>query len=134
MENTDTEKTYNWNDKTILVAEDTEFNFYLIRAILVKTLVNIIWAKNGQEAINKYNENKVDLILMDIRMPIKDGYEASTEIKKINASIPIIAQTAYGFEEHREKILSAGFDELILKPILPDLLLDIIDKFFNTKT
>ncbi len=109
---------YDWTGKTILIAEDDEANFLLLKKSLEKTNVEIIHAENGKEAIKYYKMNPdVDLILMDIRMPIMDGIEATTQIKQINPNIPIIVQTAFTMSTEKEKSFKAGCDDYISKPI-----------------
>jgi PAS domain S-box-containing protein len=106
-----------WKDKVVLVVEDEDSNYFLINRMLRRTGVTMLWAKNGKEAIDIVNSRKVDAILMDIRMPVMDGYEATQEIKKLRKDIPIIAQTAYALKGEREKSLAAGCDAYISKPI-----------------
>ena len=106
---------------TILVAEDEEVNFIYIETLFrneSNTDYKILRAKNGKEAIDICKVNtKIDLVLMDIKMPIVNGYEAAGEIKKINPSLPVIAQTAYSTAKDKEKALSSGCDDFISKPI-----------------
>ena len=111
----------------ILVAEDEEYNFTLVKYILQKEGMEVLWAKNGEEALEfvKNKEHKIDLIMMDIKMPIMNGIDATKSIKKINSKIPIIAVTAYAMEEDREICLNAGCDEFITKPINKQHLLNI---------
>ncbi|MBN2519961.1 MAG: response regulator, partial [Bacteroidales bacterium] len=119
-----------WNDKTILVVDDLDYNYELIVTALKRTKANLLRASDGNEAVEicKKNNN-IDLILMDIRMPVMDGYEATREIKKINDHIPIIAQTAYAMFEEREKSLMVGCNDYITKPISKKFLLEVIDKY-----
>ncbi len=118
---------YNWSDKTILIAEDEEYNFFLIHEILTDTNANLIHAKNGREAIEFCQQNaEIVLILMDIKMPEIDGYEASKIIKSFRPELPIIAQTAYAMSEDRTKALNAGCDNYISKPLNKDRLLNMI--------
>ena len=104
--------------KTILVAEDEVFNFLLIEQLLKNLGLKIIHAKDGQETVEicKSNPN-IDLILMDIKMPIMDGHEAAKQIKKLRPDLPIIAQSAYALENEKEKFSGDCFDEYITKPI-----------------
>lgn len=105
----------------ILVAEDEEINFMLVNSILSRFEPYnflITRAENGQEAVTICQENEhIDLILMDIRMPIMDGYEATGKIKKMRPKIPIIAHTAYSSEKDIQSALQAGCDTVIRKPI-----------------
>ncbi len=111
-------KEYNWKNKVILVAEDEEVNFRFLEAVLSRTDVQLINAVNGRQAVDLVkNINKIDLILMDIKMPEMNGYDATREIKKIKPDIPIIAQTAFSMKNDREKSLDAGCDDYIPKPI-----------------
>jgi PAS domain S-box-containing protein len=104
--------------KTILVAEDDKINFMLVREILARTGIKILWAINGEEAVEACQSNdNIDLILMDIKMPLMDGFEAMKIIKEIRPSIPVIALTAYADDTDREKILSEGFVAHVSKPI-----------------
>lgn len=121
---------YIWEGKTILIAEDEEANFLFLKAALSKTKAKILWARNGKEALNIINSNeKVDLILMDIKMPEMNGIEASTKIKQINNNIPIIAQTAYASEEDIEKYVEAGCSDCLPKPFTKEKLLKIISRY-----
>lgn len=123
---------FSWEKKRILVAEDEETNFLFIEAILEDTKVNLLWAKNGLEAIQKFKENEVDLILMDIKMPEMDGLTATSEIRKISKQVPIIAQTAYAMSEDKNKCMYAGCNDYLTKPINHRLLLNTIDRFLSS--
>jgi len=112
---------------TLLIAEDIESNYSLIEAMLRKTGAHLLWAKSGEEAIRLASENpEVSLILMDIRMPGINGYEATRSIKKIRPKLKIIAQTAYTMPEEIEKCIEAGCDGYISKPISKIKLYDVI--------
>ncbi|MDD2563893.1 MAG: ATP-binding protein [Salinivirgaceae bacterium] len=112
----------------ILIAEDESNNYKYLYQLLFKYNVNISWAKNGQEAINLCNIKDFDVILMDIKMPIVDGYKATKIIKATFPTIKIIAQTAYAGKTELEKVLEAGCDDYIVKPINPNKL---ISKLFS---
>ena len=119
-----------WQGKTILIAEDVEANYLYLKSVLKKTQTNIIWAKDGEEALKLAIESpKVDLILMDIKMPKMDGVEAAKKIKEHNPDQIIIAQTAYARPEEKIKIYNKNFDEYISKPINPDNMLIILERF-----
>ncbi len=121
---------YNWEGKTFLVAEDEEDNFRYIEVALSLSNASLIWARDGKEAIEIFKKvNNIDLVLMDIKMPLLDGYSATREIKKIDSSVPVIAQTAYALSEEKEKSLAAGCDDYIAKPISYEDLLSTIHKF-----
>jgi len=117
---------------TILVVEDVEFNYLLIEEILAPTLAGIIWAKNGAEAVKIVKDKThIDLILMDVKMPVMNGYDASKLIVNINPNIPIIAQTAYAIKGDRKKIFEDGFKGYISKPIDKMVLYQILYKFLQ---
>jgi two-component system, cell cycle response regulator DivK len=127
-------KDYAWELKTILIAEDEETNYLFVEAILEDTRANLIWAKNGSEAVEKFSQQDVDLILMDIKMPEMDGLTATRKIRLQSESVPIIAQTAYAMSEDKMKCLNAGCNDYLTKPINHKLLLSTIDKFFAKTT
>ena len=125
----------NWEEKSIVVVDDTEINFVLIRTQLRKTRANIIWLKNGKEAIEFVQQQKnVDLILMDIRMPVLDGIQATQEIKRIAPDIPIVIQTASVMGDAYNDISSSDCDDVIFKPIVSANLIEIINKQFIKKS
>jgi CheY-like chemotaxis protein len=127
-------EVYAWNFKKILIAEDEETNYLFIEAILEDTNAILIWARNGLEAVDKFNQcQDIDLILMDIKMPEMDGLTATKTIRKINHHVPIIAQTAYAMSEDKSKCINAGCNDYLTKPINHKLLLATIGKYF-TKT
>ncbi len=108
----------NWSKRTILVVDDVVQNFIYLKGLLQHTKSNIIWVKNGKEAVDICRENKsIDLILMDIKMPIMDGFEASEIIKKENPNIYIIAQTAFSNLEDKQRCLDTLCDGYLKKPI-----------------
>jgi len=115
------------NNKIILIAEDNELNYLLVREIFFNYNIKLLRAWNGKEAVEIFTQEKrMDLILMDLKMPIMDGYEALKQIKSINPQIPVIAQTAYASDTDLEEIKSAGFDAFITKPISEDKLVQMI--------
>jgi signal transduction histidine kinase/ligand-binding sensor domain-containing protein/CheY-like chemotaxis protein len=126
------EKKIKLKNFTILVAEDTPTNYELIHSMLKPFGAEIIWAQNGQEAID-YIKNNPDIknciILMDIKMPVVDGFEATRQIKAINDKIPVIAVTAYAQIGDKEKILSENFDDYISKPMRVETLLAALFKY-----
>ena len=116
--------------KTILVAEDDRINFLLIRETLARTGINILWAVNGEEAVDfcRKNEN-IDLILMDIKMPLMNGYEALKIIKEFRPALPVVALTAYASLSDRERALSEGCADHIAKPIDRTQLFNTLQQF-----
>lgn len=118
--------------KTILVAEDEDINFIYIEELLRKYEMNILHARNGQEAVEIFTTNpEIGLVLMDIKMPIMDGYEATRMIKEHNHKVPIIAQTAYALAGEKDKIIEAGCDDYLSKPIKPLSLFKLLIEFLS---
>ena len=117
--------------KVILVVEDQEDNRQIIRDMLAATDYEIIEAKNGEEALAAVAKQRPDLILMDIQLPIMDGYEATRRIKADPAlrSIPIIAVTSYALSGEEQKARAAGCDEYVPKPYSPRQLLAKIRQY-----
>jgi PAS domain S-box-containing protein len=114
--------------KVILVAEDVESNFKLIKYFLLGSNAEVLHAYNGKEAVEKcFTSGKVDLILMDIKMPVMDGYTAIKQIREKNTKIPIIAQTAYA--DDREKALKCGGSGFISKPFDKKSLFKVLREF-----
>lgn len=104
--------------KVVLVAEDDFSNYAYLLKLLQKTNSKILHANNGIEVLNLLRENtNISLILMDIKMPLMNGFEAFTELRKINDKVPVIAQTAYAFTTDMQKIKELGFNDYISKPI-----------------
>lgn len=117
------------NEKIFLIVEDDETSFEFLQIVLEKPGTTIIWAKNGEEAVEYCkNVNDVTLVLMDINMDVMDGYDATKEIKKMHPDLPIIAQTANAIAGDREKTIKAGCDDYISKPINIEDLMDKIEK------
>ena len=112
----------------ILVAEDTDSNFDLLEAILGKAH-RLIRAHDGMEAVTMFDEVKPDLILMDIKMPNLDGLEATKIIRELSATVPIIAQSAFAYEQDRKAAEEAGCNDFIAKPIADDKLKAMIHKW-----
>jgi len=118
--------------KTILIAEDEEYNYLYLKHILASKHIRLIHAKNGSEAIDHCRDNPcIDLILMDIKMPEMDGYTAAKLIKEFKPSIPIIAQSAYAMEYEKEKFAGGFFDEYLVKPINVNELKMKVKKFVD---
>jgi len=122
------------NGRKILIAEDNELNYLLLKAILTGAGAEILWAKDGVEAVECCVENdNIEVVLMDIRMPNMDGYQATKEIKKIRKSLPVIAVTAYSMNDEQIKSQELEFDDFLTKPVKPDMLMDTISKQLRKK-
>jgi signal transduction histidine kinase len=122
----------NWQEKTVLLAEDDDDNYLFLKELLKVTGITILRARDGQEVLEiALGTRQIDLILMDVKMPVINGYEAALQIKKIKKYIPIIAQTAYAMEDDRKKAMAALCDDYISKPIEIDKLLFLLTKYLN---
>ena len=117
---------------TLLIAEDNESNYILIRAVLKE--YDLLHAHDGNEAVRLYREHRPDLILMDLKMPDMDGYEATVEIRKEDSDIPIIAVTAFAFSEDEQRVKQNGFNGYAAKPIKPAELKKIIVQYLSLTT
>ena len=116
----------------ILIAEDDETSEILITIDVEKFGKNVLIARTGNEAVEVSRNNPdIDLILMDILMPVMNGYEATRQIRQFNKDVVIIAQTAFGLFGDREKAIEAGCNEYISKPINKEKLVTLIKKYFN---
>jgi PAS domain S-box-containing protein len=114
----------------ILIAEDEITNYYLLESILHRFNVEILHAQNGKEALEYlYNNPDIDLVLMDIKMPIMDGNHALEHIRKSGSVVPVIAQTAYATNQDKRECLNRGFTDFISKPISPATLIKLVNKY-----
>lgn len=122
----------NWKGKTILIAEDEDSNFTFVDTLIKPTNAVVIRAKDGKEAIKICkNNSKIDLVLMDIKLPEVNGLEATKQIKKFRKTLPIIAQTAYAMSVDEDECIKAGCDAYICKPVKIDPLLKLIHHYIN---
>ena len=114
--------------RTVLVAEDVDSNFLLLKTLLGKRC-NLLWAKNGEDAVNQFKEHQPDLILMDIKMPHMDGLEATRLIRSYSKEVPIVALTAFAFESDKDRAIEAGCDDFLTKPVSQNALEKMLDKY-----
>ncbi|MBN2273387.1 MAG: response regulator [Bacteroidales bacterium] len=123
---------YKWKDKVILVVEDDEVSFKFLEAMLQDCDAQILHATNGFQAVELCKSiSKIDLILMDIKMPEMNGFEATQQIRQFNKKIPIIAQTAYVLNVDQDKCIAVGCNDCITKPIDIKEFLDKVNKFLK---
>ena len=124
-------KSIEYSNRNILIAEDVKSNFNYLNAIIELTDANVIWARNGKDAIKicQTNDPQIDLVLMDLRMPEIGGLDAIKQIKSFNSGISVIVQTAFTFNNEKEECFKAGADEFITKPIDPQKLIEVLQKF-----
>jgi len=118
---------------TVLYIEDNEQNFYLVNVLLKTRDYQVLWAHDGREGIEMAIQTRPDLILLDIQLPVMDGYEVAGSLRSNPelSQIPIIAVTSYAMAGDREKAMSAGCIGYIEKPIDPDTFLTQIEKYFS---
>ncbi|MCD7924216.1 MAG: PAS domain-containing protein [Bacteroides sp.] len=114
--------------QTILIAEDVDSNFLLLKT-LIGNNYNLLWAKDGNEAVALFKKHQPDLILMNIKMPRMDGLEATRLIRSYSREVPIIALTAFAFESDREKALESGCNDFLTKPVSQNGLEKVLDKY-----
>ncbi|MBI9054700.1 MAG: PAS domain-containing protein [Bacteroidales bacterium] len=139
--NSDTTKNYNsdfnknamntnWKNVEILIVEDDEDNLEFLKRLLIKQGANVVLARTGEEAVRHVaNNDKIKLVLMDIRLPDIDGFEATQKIKAFKPDLPIIAQTAYAMYNDREICLQNGCDDYISKPLDKNILFEKINSY-----
>jgi PAS domain S-box-containing protein len=118
---------FDFSSYTILVAEDDDPSYKLMHSIISVTGAKVLRATNGREAVELYKNNSVDIILMDLNMPLLNGLEATKEIKQLNNNVPIIVQTAYAMSTEQEEAQRAGAEDFIPKPLDKNRLLEKIN-------
>jgi signal transduction histidine kinase len=132
VEESDDKIKVDWSDKTVLVVEDYEVNYHYIELMLKESNLNVLHASTGSNAVSLVkSRNDIDLILMDIKLPDIDGFQATKMIKDYNPDIPIIAQTAYALAGDKTKALEKGCDDYVAKPIKKKELYEKLFRFFE---
>ena len=122
-------RSINWVDKTILVAEDDDVNYKLLETVLQRTQARVLRARSGIEAVDLCKGTiQINVVLMDIKMPLMNGYEATVIIKSIRPDLPVIAQTAFSSQEEIIRCTDAGCIDFITKPIQIRLLIEKISQ------
>ena len=122
---------FSFENKTILIVDDDEFNRLLIKSVLKKYKLLFLEAKNGNEAIQLVESKKIDAVLMDLRMPQKNGIETTIDIRKFNKTLPIIGATAEANEEKIAQCIAAGMNSVILKPFTGSQLIEALTGVFE---
>ena len=128
---TNQKKSRNFVGKKVLLVEDNLINVMVCKQILEKVRLEVVLANDGLTAVNMVKENKYDIVLMDIQMPIMDGYTATLEIRKFNTTVPIFALSASIFMEVKDKINESGMNGFIYKPFNIESLLNKIEEAIN---
>ena len=116
--------------KTILIVEDIDLNADLLSQLLEDDY-NLLIAKDGQQGVASVEQNDPDLVLMDISLPVMDGYEATRIIRKNNRDLPIIGLSAHAMQGDAEKAKSAGCTDYLTKPVDEDLLLKMLKQYLG---
>ncbi len=124
--------TTNWKEKTILIVEDDPISAELLGEVLTETDAIVEYATDGNTAIEICKNKKVDIVLMDIQLPGMNGQTALYEIKKLDKKIIVVAQTAFAMSGDKEKYILQGFDDYISKPIYPNILIDLLNKYIES--
>lgn len=127
LQKTSVKVVRNFKKEKVLLVEDNQINVMVGKQILEKANLNVSVANDGLEAVNKVKENIFAVVLMDIQMPIMDGFTAAREIRKFNEELPILALSASVFMEVKDKIHRSGMDGFIFKPFEPEDLLDQVE-------
>ncbi|MFW5831136.1 MAG: response regulator, partial [Prolixibacteraceae bacterium] len=129
LKNNETKSSQNLAGKTVLIAEDDEINYLFMEAVLGSAQCKLLHASNGKEAIKIFSENpNVDLIIMDLKMPVMNGIDATMKIKAMDNSVPIVAHSAYVLNNEREQSLAAGCVDYLPKPVKKEELLSTVQK------
>jgi len=126
MNNNDKDKRLN-----VLVVDDNKWDMKLIQLYLKNHNIEITTANNGFDAVDSVKKGNIDVVLMDIQMPVMDGFEATKKIREFNSSIPIVAYTALAITGDRQACLDAGFTDYISKPLYKEPLLKILSNYIK---
>lgn len=127
-------QNYIWTDKLVLIVDDDQASLLLLEVIIAKAGAKMIVADSGKKALDIFlNTKGIDLILMDVKMEGMSGLEVARSIRRLDANIPIIAQTACAIFGDRERCLSAGFSGYIAKPIVAETLLRVLDSYIGAQ-
>ena len=125
---------YDWSGRTLWVAEDEDSNFLLLQELFRPTGASVKRARNGAELINSLGTGEqVDGVVMDLQMPVMNGFEALEQIRSDYGPLPVVAHTAHSFQYTRTRLLDIGFDDCLGKPIDPAEALSLIDRLISER-
>ena len=125
-------KTNGWEGKVILAVEDDDVSLEFLKELFEPYKITLLSANNGQAAIDLCkSQPKIDLVLMDVQLPVLNGKEAMKQIKMIRPDLPVIAQTAFAMAGDKETYINEGFDDYIAKPINVQELISSVDSFIG---
>lgn len=130
----DTVSAPQFSGQQVLVVDDNDINYQVIANLLATSGLRLAWAENGQQALDFFAQDIPALVLMDIQMPVMDGLTAAQHIRSMTgraATVPIVAMTAHAFDEDREKSISAGMNEHLTKPVEPDKLFAVVNRYIS---
>ena len=124
-------KQFDFNNKNILVVEDTITSSRFFDAALSRTNANLFWAEDADEAIKVFDENEIDLVLLDINLLTASGFDVLKHIRKNDKNIPVVVQTAYILSGEEEMSFKLGANDFIAKPIKLNQLMETMEKFLG---
>jgi len=125
-------KEYDFSDKLVLIVEDEDYNSELLRFYLKETSARLLFAKDGKIAVDLCRSNpSIDIIIMDIQLPVMNGLDATMEIRKFRKNMPIIALSAYVYEYDKKKYFDAGINDFLAKPVKSEKLKEIMSKYLS---
>lgn len=127
-----TQNTTDWSEKKILIVEDEYIGKKYLEKILSKRKATLYFANNGKEAVEAVQNENFDMVLMDLKMPLKNGFEATREIKRMRPNLPVIAQTALVFPDDEARAKESGCDDFITKPIISQVLFEKMNSLFES--
>jgi CheY-like chemotaxis protein len=125
-------ENYNWKGHCILIVEDTYLTYILLETALTPTQIKIMHADDGIKSLELVRDNpEIELVLMDIQIPLMDGIEATRHIKEMRPDLPVIAQTAHTMDDELHKVMDAGCDDYVTKPVVLKALMKKLNKYLT---
>lgn len=121
-----------WSEKKILIAEDEFMGKKFLEKLLLSRRATLQFANNGEEAVRAVKNEHFDMVLMDLKMPVKSGFDATMEIKEMQPELPVIAQTGLAFPADEERARACGCDDLVTKPIHKNELIEKMIRFMGS--